>query len=61
MLPAVRFVWSNEEGAVTIDWVVLTAAILALTLMLISLLYPSLFLDAADKINNAVQQALDYS
>ncbi|AXQ92582.1 hypothetical protein D0Z66_01350 [Cereibacter sphaeroides] len=61
MLPALRFVWSNEEGAVTVDWVVLTAAILTLTLVLISLLYPSLFLDAADKINNAVQQALDYS
>lgn len=61
MLSALRFVWSNEEGAVTVDWVVLTAAILTLTLMLISLLYPSLFLDATDKINNAVQQALDYS
>ena len=40
-----RFLWvflRDEDGAVTIDWVVLTAAIMGLSLAIIALLWDSL-------------------
>lgn len=36
MLKSIKSFWNNEDGAITVDWVVLTAAALALALLVIA-------------------------
>ncbi|MCK0120143.1 MAG: hypothetical protein ABJO29_04785 [Yoonia sp.] len=36
MLKSIKSFWSNEDGAITVDWVVLTAAAVALCLLVLS-------------------------
>lgn len=47
---------SNESGAVTVDWVVLTAAIVGIAMATISLISEGIQ-DAANGINNELKNA----
>ena len=52
-----RFLWiflRDEDGAVTIDWVVLTAAIMGLSLAIIALLWDSLTTNVG-LLNNTIE------
>lgn len=47
----------NEDGAVTVDWVVLTAAIVGLAIFVISLARTG-SLDLATKVSGALQNSI---
>ena len=52
-----RFLWiflHDEDGAVTIDWVVLTAAIMGLSLAIVALLWDSLTTNVGF-LNNTIE------
>ena len=52
-----RFLWiflRDEDGAVTIDWVVLTAAIMGLSLAIVALLWDSLTTNVGF-LNNTIE------
>ncbi len=49
--------WQSEDGAVTVDWVVLTAAIAGMAIMLFTVITEQHFRDAATKINNDIETA----
>ena len=51
---------SNESGAVTVDWVVLTAAIVGIAMATISLISEGIQ-DAANGINNELKNASSQS
>lgn len=50
----------NEDGAITVDWVVLTAAIVALNVYLMFTPIRDALMGGADVINTAVNEAGDY-
>lgn len=52
-----RAIFTDEAGAVTIDWVVLTAALCALIIGLFSILNESLYEDAAREIAEQIEDA----
>ena len=54
---AFRAFLSCEDGAVTVDWVVLTAAVAGLAMMVAAMLEPVLFDSAATGITGVIQQA----
>lgn len=45
---------ADESGAVTVDWVVLTAAITGIGMLLFSILTPAVFQDGATAISDVV-------
>jgi len=45
----------EEAGAITVDWVVLTAGVIAMVLMLFSILTPDLIQAVAETISNGVE------
>jgi len=47
----------DEDGAVTVDWVVLTAAIVGIALLVISIIKEGVLVAATD-INNELQAAI---
>lgn len=49
--------FNDESGAVTVDWVVMTAAVVGLAVMLFSILAPAIFQDAAQSIADVVVAA----
>lgn len=49
---------ADETGAVTVDWVVLTAAICGITAMLFSILAPSIFQHGAQSISDVIAWAI---
>jgi Flp pilus assembly pilin Flp len=51
-----RFV-ADESGAVTVDWVVLTAAVVGLGVLLFSILTPAVFEEGGIAIAEAVNTA----
>lgn len=53
----VRRFWDCEDGAVTVDWVVLTAAVCGLVLWLFTVITEEQFRAAATKINANIQEA----
>ncbi|MCU0900208.1 MAG: hypothetical protein MUC82_06900 [Cypionkella sp.] len=52
-----RQFWSDESGAITVDWVVLTAGIVGLALVVVSVFTPEVFQAAADKVAEYVGEA----
>lgn len=50
----------DEDGAITVDWVVLTAAIVALNVYLMFTPIRDALMGGADVINTAVNEAGDY-
>lgn len=48
---------ADENGAVTVDWVVLTAAVVGLGVLLFSILTPALFEEGGIAIADAVNTA----
>lgn len=48
--------WNDESGAVTVDWVVLTAAVVGLVLMVFTVFTPQVFGAAIAAINGAMTQ-----
>ncbi len=53
----IRGFLSDETGAVTVDWVVLTAAVVGLAMMVISYLAPAIFVDAGQSISEKLVEA----
>lgn len=53
----VRRFWDCEDGAVTVDWVVLTAAICGMALWLFTVVTEEQFRAGATKINANIQEA----
>jgi Flp pilus assembly pilin Flp len=49
----------EESGAVTVDFVVLTAGIIVMVMAVFQVLRESLYTDAAAAISNGVEQAVD--
>lgn len=49
--------WQREDGAVTVDWVVLTAAIAGMAITLFTVITEQHFRDAATKINTDIETA----
>ena len=47
----------NENGAVTVDWMVLTAAVCGLAMIIVSVLQPALFNDGGSAIASYVSEA----
>ena len=45
----------EEAGAITVDWVVLTAGVIAMVLMLFSILTPDVIQAVAETISNGVE------
>lgn len=48
---------ARDDGAVTVDWVVMTAAVVGMTIMLFSILTPAVFEDAANVIRDMIVSA----
>ena len=48
--------WNDESGAVTVDWVVLTAAVVGLVLSVFTIFTPEVFGAAITKISAAMAQ-----
>jgi Flp pilus assembly pilin Flp len=48
----------DESGAVTVDWVVLTAGVMFMVMGVFQILQESLYTDAAAAIANGVDQAV---
>ncbi|TGD44210.1 hypothetical protein EEB11_05820 [Pseudotabrizicola sediminis] len=48
--------WNDESGAVTIDWVVLTAGVVGLVLLVFTVFTPEVFDAAITAINGAMRQ-----
>ncbi|MDO9640132.1 MAG: hypothetical protein Q7J44_16465 [Pseudotabrizicola sp.] len=48
--------WNDDCGAVTVDWVVLTAAVVGLVLMVFTIFTPEVFAAAIAAINGAMGQ-----
>ena len=48
--------WNDDSGAVTVDWVVLTAAVVGLVLMVFTVFTPEVFGAAIAAINGAMGQ-----
>jgi Flp pilus assembly pilin Flp len=55
----IRFV-KDESGAVTVDWVVLTAAIVGMTVVLFTVVTPGSFDAATGLIGNTLVSASEY-
>ncbi|MDZ7884398.1 MAG: hypothetical protein U5N53_16565 [Mycobacterium sp.] len=53
----IRRFWHCEDGAVTVDWVVLTAAICGLAIWLFTVITEEQFQAAAARINATIQAA----
>ncbi|AXQ92581.1 pilus assembly protein [Cereibacter azotoformans] len=51
---------NDEDGAVTVDWVVLTAAIVGLGLLVVQAIGPKI-IAAGTSIANDVQAGIDYT
>ncbi len=51
-----RFV-REEDGAVTVDWVVLTAAVVGLSLVVVEMIAPALFENAGAAISSHIDEA----
>lgn len=49
--------WQREDGAVTVDWVVITASIVGLAMWLFTVITEQHFRDAAVSINADIQEA----
>ena len=49
--------WEREDGAVTVDWVVLTASICGLAMWLFTVITEEHFRAAAVSINGDIQEA----
>jgi Flp pilus assembly pilin Flp len=49
----------NESGAVTVDWVVLTAAVVALVMVVFSIIQQGSYVAAASGIAGGVTQAVN--
>jgi hypothetical protein len=49
--------WQAEDGAVTVDWVVLTASICGLAMWLFTVITEEQFVAAGEKINQDIQEA----
>jgi hypothetical protein len=47
----------KEDGAVTVDWVVLTAAVCGLAMIIVNILQPALFDDGGSAIAEYVSEA----
>lgn len=47
----------DQGGAVTVDWVVLTAAVVGITIMLFTILTPAIFSEAGTVIADGITQA----
>ncbi len=47
----------NEDGAVTVDWVVLTAAVCGLAMIIVNILQPALFDNGGSAIASYVSEA----
>lgn len=58
-LTLIRFA-KDESGAVTVDWVVLTAAVVGLTVVLFTVITPGSFDAATDLIGNTMVTASEY-
>jgi hypothetical protein len=50
---------ASESGAVTVDWVVLTAALCAMVLTIFTILTQGVFESAASAINSGIIEAAD--
>jgi len=48
----------QEDGAVTVDWVVVTAIVLSLTLMVFSIITETVLSDAGSRIGDMITYAL---
>jgi Flp pilus assembly pilin Flp len=55
----VRF-GKDESGAVTVDFVVLTAGVILMVMSVFQVLQESLYVDAAAAISNGVEQATEF-
>ena len=51
----------SEDGAVTVDWVVLTAAIIALVFALFAVITQQSITVGANVVDNKLQDAADYT
>ena len=47
----------KEDGAVTVDWVVLTAAVVGMAMIIVNILQPALFNDGGMAISEYVSEA----
>jgi hypothetical protein len=54
---SVKRFWEREDGAVTVDWVVLTASICGLAMWLFTVITEEHFRAAAVSINSDIQEA----
>ena len=52
-----RQFWTDESGAITVDWVVLTAGVVGLAIVVVSVFTPEVFQAAADKVAQYVGEA----
>jgi hypothetical protein len=49
----------KEDGAVTVDWVVLTAAVCGMSMIIVNMLQPALFNDGGSAIADYVARAIE--
>jgi hypothetical protein len=49
--------WGREDGAVTVDWVVLTAAVVGMAMIIVNILQPALFDNGGSAIASYVAEA----
>lgn len=52
-----RRFWQDESGAVTVDWVVLTAGVVALTMIVVSFFTPEIYQAAAETLVAYIDEA----
>lgn len=58
MIRKVRSFLRRDEAAVTVDWVVVTAIVLALTLLVFSIVTEAVLSDAGSRIGDMILHAL---
>lgn len=58
MIKLFRSFLLQEGGAVTVDWVVVTAIVLSLTLMVFSIITETVLSDAGSRIGDMITHAL---
>jgi Flp pilus assembly pilin Flp len=56
---SVRLFLRDEDGAITVDWVVLTAALIGVVMAIFVVLTPAVYEDAAQRIREDVDTAAE--
>ena len=60
MLKALRSFAAKEDGAVTVDWVVLTALILGIQIMVLIAMMQDSMVEVSDSVGSKIEEYGDY-